>query len=59
MYGYALTEIPELYLPYWPFEPFLSLAVIMLGVYLLRTGGRAASPSGLCRTRSAGGVVGA
>ena len=52
LYGYALTELPELYLPYWPFEPFLSLAVIVLGVYLLRPGpaprlgglGRAAMP---------------
>ena len=42
LYGYALTEAPELYLPYWPFEPFLSLAVIMLGVTLLRSGGRLA-----------------
>ena len=58
VYGYALTEIPELYLPYWPFEPFLSLAVIMLGVYLLRTGGRAARERAV-PDRSAGGVVGA
>ena len=58
LYGYALTEIPELYLPYWPFEPFLSLAVIMLGVYLLRTGGRAARERAV-PDRSAGGVVGA
>lgn len=43
LYGYAITEIPELYLPYWPFEPFLAVAVIMLGVYLLRSGGRAAA----------------
>ena len=42
LYGYALTEAPELYLPYWPFEPFLSLAVILLGVALLRSGGPAA-----------------
>ena len=42
LYGYALTTAPELYLPYWPFEPFLPLAVIMLGVYLLRSGSRAA-----------------
>ena len=58
LYGYALTEIPELYLPYWPFEPFLSLAVIMLGVYLLRTGGRAAGqPGGV--DRDAGRVASA
>lgn len=42
LYGYALTEAPELYLPYWPFEPFLPLGVIMLGVYVLRSGARAA-----------------
>ena len=58
LYGYALTEIPELYLPYWPFEPFLSLAVIMLGVYLLRPGGRAARERA-APDRGAGGVVGA
>ncbi len=34
LYGYALTRIPELYLPYWPFEPFLPLFVIALGVLL-------------------------
>ena len=45
LYGYALTQIPELYLPYWPFEPFLSLAVITLGVHLLRSGGRAGGQS--------------
>ncbi|MEM7359411.1 MAG: ferric reductase-like transmembrane domain-containing protein [Pseudomonadota bacterium] len=33
--GYTLTKIPELYMPYWPFEPFLPLFVIALGVYLL------------------------
>ena len=58
LYGYAITEIPELILPYWPFEPFLSLAVIMLGVYLLRPGGRAASERA-APGRGAVGVVGA
>ena len=58
LYGYALTEIPELYLPYWPFEPFLPLAVIMLGLYLLRSGGRAAGqPAGV--DRGSGGVASA
>jgi len=33
LYGYSFTRIPELYLPYWPFEPFLALAVILGGVY--------------------------
>lgn len=42
LYGYTLTELPELYLPYWPFEPFLPLAFIGLGVLLLRSGGRPA-----------------
>ena len=42
LYGYTLTETPGLYLPYWPFEPFLALAVILPGLYLLRIGGRAA-----------------
>ncbi|MCS5658736.1 MAG: hypothetical protein NZ762_09765 [Dehalococcoidia bacterium] len=35
LYGYTLTRIPELYLPYWPFEPFLPLLVIGLGCYLI------------------------
>ena len=38
LYGHKLTELPELYLPYWPFEPFLALAVIGMGVLLLRPG---------------------
>ena len=42
LYGYTLTEWPELYLPYWPFEPFLALAVIGVGVYLGRSQGQAA-----------------
>lgn len=33
--GYALTRIPETYLPYWPFEPWLPLAVIGLGSFLV------------------------
>lgn len=37
LYGYTLTTWPELYLPYWPFEPFLALAVIGIGVYLRRS----------------------
>ena len=48
LYGYAITRIPELYLPYWPFEPFLPLAVIVLGAYLLASGG------GLAQERPAG-----
>ena len=42
LYGHALMQIPELYLPYWPFEPFLSLAVMLLGAFLWRSGGRLA-----------------
>jgi len=34
--GYALTRIPELYLPYWPPIPFLPLFVIALGALLTR-----------------------
>jgi len=33
--GYSFTQIPELYLPYWPFEPYLPLLVIALGVLLM------------------------
>ena len=32
--GYAITRIPELYLPYWPFEPFLPLLITGLGAFL-------------------------
>jgi len=35
LYGYTFTRIPELYLPYWPFEPFLPLLIIGLGCYLI------------------------
>ena len=37
LYGYTFTRIPELYLPYWPFEPFLPLLIIALGAYLIGT----------------------
>lgn len=33
--GYAITRLPELYLPYWPFQPYLPLFVIALGTILL------------------------
>jgi hypothetical protein len=33
--GYTITHWPETYLPYWPFEPFLPLFIIALGMYLL------------------------
>jgi DMSO/TMAO reductase YedYZ heme-binding membrane subunit len=32
--GYAITRVPETYLPYWPFEPWLPLAIIALGMML-------------------------
>lgn len=36
--GYSFTRIPELYVPYWPFEPWLPVLVIAPGAYLfLRT----------------------
>jgi len=34
MSAYAFSEWLELYLPYWPFEPFVPLFVILLGVFL-------------------------
>ena len=40
IYDYALTQVPELYVPYWPFEPFWPLLVIVLGTYLLGTSKR-------------------
>jgi hypothetical protein len=33
--GYAITQIPELYLPYWPFQPYLPLFTIALGAFLV------------------------
>lgn len=33
--GYAFTRVPELYLPYWPFQPYLPLFVIALGTLLM------------------------
>lgn len=47
LYGHAITRIPELYLPYWPFEPFLPLFVILLGAWLITTSG-----GGLIRERA-------
>lgn len=32
--GYSFTQIPELYLPYWPFTAYLPLFVIALGAFL-------------------------
>ena len=29
--GYSFTRIPELYVPYWPFEPWLPVLVIAPG----------------------------
>jgi hypothetical protein len=34
MSAYAFSEWLELYLPYWPFEPYLPLFVILLSVFL-------------------------
>jgi DMSO/TMAO reductase YedYZ heme-binding membrane subunit len=36
--GYAITRIPETYLPYWPFEPWLPLVIIVLGTLLVERG---------------------
>jgi hypothetical protein len=32
--GYAITRPLELYLPYWPFEPYLPVFIIALGAFL-------------------------
>jgi hypothetical protein len=37
--GYTMTRIPELYLPYWPFEPFLPLFIIAVAATLAARGG--------------------
>ena len=44
LYGYTFTQIPELYLPYWPFIPFLSLLIIALGAYLIGTSRQGPTP---------------
>jgi hypothetical protein len=59
LYGYAFTRIPELYLPYWPFEPFLPLAVILLGAYLITTSGGGTVRERDARDRQTGGALGA
>lgn len=57
LYGYTFTKIPEVYLPYWPFEPFLPLAVALGGVYLItRYPGRAASERTVRNSGSEGTV---
>ena len=33
--GYAFTGIPELYVPYWRFEPWLSVFAIAPDAYLI------------------------
>ena len=35
MTGYSFTRVPELYVPYWPFEPWLPVFIIALGAYLI------------------------
>ena len=37
--GYALTSIPETYVPYWPFEPWLPLLLIAFGAWLVAVRG--------------------
>jgi hypothetical protein len=37
--SYAISEWLELYLPYWPFEPFIPLFVILLGIFLAMKSG--------------------
>ena len=46
LWGYELTRWPELYLPYWPFEPFLPLLFIVVGTALW-VDGRQGRPSPL------------
>jgi len=43
--GYTFTRWPELYLPYWPFEPFLALFIIALGAFLVANSGIGRQPS--------------
>ncbi len=59
LYGYALTRIPELYLPYWPFEPFLPLFIILIGTYLITTSGGGSVPEEAAHDRQTGRALGA
>lgn len=51
--GYTFTRWPELYLPYWPFEPFLALFIIALGAFLVAKSGAGRQPSGPPQVRAA------
>ncbi|MEX2495906.1 MAG: hypothetical protein WD448_07455 [Woeseia sp.] len=44
LYGYDVTKMPELYLPCWPFEPFLPLAVMLGRIYLTTLPAAGATP---------------
>ena len=50
LYDYTFTRIPEAYLPYWPFEPFLPLVIIALGSYLIGTSRQGKAPAKASRT---------
>jgi hypothetical protein len=43
--GHAITQPPELYLPYYPPTPFVSLFIIALGAFLTTRSRRGSSPS--------------
>jgi hypothetical protein len=43
--GHAITQPPELYLPYYPPTPFVSLFLIALGAFLTTRSRRGSSPS--------------
>lgn len=55
LWGYELTRWPELYLPYWPFEPFLPLPFVLAGIAVWvngRTGSESYSASSSSLQRS-------
>jgi hypothetical protein len=35
LYGYQLTQFMELYMPYWPFIPYLPLFIVAAGAFLI------------------------
>jgi hypothetical protein len=45
--GHAITQLPELYLPYYPPTPYVSLFVIALGAFLTTRSRRGSSPVAL------------
>lgn len=55
--GHAVTRIPELYLPYWPFEPFYPVLLILAGAVLISRRGAAGEPGESPGGETLGGIT--